>query len=117
LTHTAGAAAFAVLAITTQYADVTVNIGYQPIVEPSRVPQAGGTYEKVTGAKINWQKFDGGAAVIAAIASHHRHRGDCVSAGTARPSSRAVAGSLGGAPVGGQRRRARRMGRRFFAAD
>lgn len=50
-------------------ADVTLNIGYQPIVEPSRVPQADGTYEKVTGAKINWQKFDGGADVIAAIAS------------------------------------------------
>ncbi len=50
-------------------ADVTVNIGYQPIVEPSRVPQADGTYEKVTGAKVNWQKFDGGADVIAAIAS------------------------------------------------
>ncbi|NGO64947.1 taurine ABC transporter substrate-binding protein [Rhizobium daejeonense] len=50
-------------------ADVTVNIGYQPIVEPSRVPQADGTYEKATGAKINWQKFDGGADVIAAIAS------------------------------------------------
>ena len=49
--------------------DVTLNIGYQPIVEPSRVPQADGTYEKVTGAKINWQKFDGGADVIAAIAS------------------------------------------------
>lgn len=50
-------------------ADVTVNIGYQPIVEPSRVPQADGTYEKATGAKINWRKFDGGADVIAAIAS------------------------------------------------
>ncbi|MCM2401437.1 taurine ABC transporter substrate-binding protein [Rhizobium sp. S153] len=50
-------------------ADVTINIGYQPIVEPSRVPQADGTYEKATGAKINWQKFDGGADVIAAIAS------------------------------------------------
>ena len=67
-----GTAAAALLAISThhaQAADVTVNIGYQPIVEPSRVPQADGTYEKVTGAKINWQKFDGGADVIAAIAS------------------------------------------------
>lgn len=54
---------------TASAADVTLNIGYQPIVEPSRVPQADGTYEKVTGAKINWQKFDGGADVIAAIAS------------------------------------------------
>jgi len=54
---------------TAHAADVTLNIGYQPIVEPSRVPQADGTYEKATGAKINWQKFDGGADVIAAIAS------------------------------------------------
>jgi taurine transport system substrate-binding protein len=67
-----GTAAAAVLTFTSyaaDAADVTLNIGYQPIVEPSRVPQADGTYEKVTGAKINWQKFDGGADVIAAIAS------------------------------------------------
>ncbi|WP_429820787.1 taurine ABC transporter substrate-binding protein [Ensifer sp. B1-9] len=50
-------------------AETTLTIGYQPIVEPSRVPQADGTYEKVTGAKITWQKFDGGADVIAALAS------------------------------------------------
>ncbi|UNK40225.1 taurine ABC transporter substrate-binding protein (plasmid) [Shinella sp. H4-D48] len=67
-------AATAALAMATSFstahaADVTLNIGYQPIVEPSRVPQADGTYEKATGAKINWQKFDGGADVIAAIAS------------------------------------------------
>jgi taurine transport system substrate-binding protein len=49
--------------------DLTVNIAYQPIVEPSRVPQADGTYEKAFGAKINWQKFDSGADVIAALAS------------------------------------------------
>ena len=61
-------------------ADVTVNIGYQPIVEPSRVPQADGTYEKATGAKINWQKFDGGAG---------RHRG---------PSHRARSTSVMSAP-------------------
>lgn len=67
-------AATAALALATSFTaasaeDVTLNIGYQPIVEPSRVPQADGTYEKATGAKINWQKFDGGADVIAAIAS------------------------------------------------
>ncbi|MFB2552574.1 taurine ABC transporter substrate-binding protein [Ensifer soli] len=55
--------------LRAQAEDVTINIGYQPIVEPSRVPQADGAYEKATGAKINWQKFDGGADVIAAIAS------------------------------------------------
>ncbi len=67
-----GTAAAAVLTLTTyaaHAADVTLNIGYQPIVEPSRVPQADGTYEKETKAKINWQKFDSGADVITAIAS------------------------------------------------
>lgn len=49
--------------------DLTVNIAYQPIVEPSRVPQADGTYEKAFASKINWQKFDSGADVIAALAS------------------------------------------------
>ncbi|RVL88340.1 taurine ABC transporter substrate-binding protein [Sinorhizobium meliloti] len=67
-------AATVAVALTAQFQsaaaeNVTLNIGYQPIVEPSRVPQADGTYEKATGAKINWQKFDGGADVIAAIAS------------------------------------------------
>ena len=67
-----GTAAAVVLAFSShaaEAADVTVNIGYQPIVEPSRVPQADGTYEKETGAKINWQKFDSGADVITAVAS------------------------------------------------
>lgn len=70
-TGLAAAAAFTVsLGASAAFsADVTINIGYQPIVEPSHVPQADGTYEKATGAKINWQKFDGGADVIAAIAS------------------------------------------------
>lgn len=65
----------AILLLATQLSlparadETTLTIGYQPIVEPSRVPQADGTYEKVTGAKITWQKFDGGADVIAALAS------------------------------------------------
>ncbi|WP_237155418.1 taurine ABC transporter substrate-binding protein [Oryzibacter oryziterrae] len=67
----AASAAFAVLgAVSAAHAeDVTLNIGWQQIVEPSRVPQADGAYEKATGAKINWQKFDGGADVIAAVAA------------------------------------------------
>ena len=72
--HLFATAAFAAVFVASQAHqanadEVNVNIGYQPIVEPARVPQADGTYEKVTGAKINWQKFDGGADVIAAIAS------------------------------------------------
>ena len=76
LSRRAFAALIAASAVSTSFlatpawsAATTINIGYQPIVEPSRVPQADGTYEKATKAKINWQKFDGGADVIAAIAS------------------------------------------------
>ncbi len=46
-----------------------ITIGYQTVVEPSKVPQADGTYEAATKATIDWRKFDSGADVIAAIAS------------------------------------------------
>jgi len=52
----------------TAYA-VDLRIGWQQIVEPSRVPQAAGTYEQATGATITWNQFGGGADVVAAIAS------------------------------------------------
>lgn len=48
---------------------VDLRIGWQPIVEPSRVPQADGAYEASTGANVSWNRFEGGADVIAAIAS------------------------------------------------
>jgi taurine transport system substrate-binding protein len=48
---------------------VELRIGWQQIVEPSRVPQAEGAYEKATGATISWNQFGGGADVVAAIAS------------------------------------------------
>lgn len=48
---------------------VDLRIGWQQIVEPSRVPQAAGTYEQATGATITWNQFGGGADVVAAIAS------------------------------------------------
>lgn len=48
---------------------VDLRIGWQQIVEPSRVPQAAGEYEKATGANITWNQFGGGADVVAAIAS------------------------------------------------
>lgn len=75
MTQIGKAALFATFAVAglaaagSARAETTLNIGWQQIVEPSRVPQADGAYEKATGAKINWQKFDGGADVIAAIAS------------------------------------------------
>ncbi|MGF6225253.1 taurine ABC transporter substrate-binding protein [Pseudomonas frederiksbergensis] len=50
-----------------QAADVTV--AYQTTVDPAKVAQADGTYEKATNATIDWRKFDSGADIIAAIAS------------------------------------------------
>ncbi|MEH2922686.1 taurine ABC transporter substrate-binding protein [Samsonia erythrinae] len=48
-------------------ADLTV--AYQTIPDPSQVAQADGDYEKATGLKIDWRKFDSGTEVIAAVAS------------------------------------------------
>ena len=53
----------------SQAHDLSVTIGYQTVVEPSKVPQADGVYEKAAHATIDWRKFDSGAEVIAAVAS------------------------------------------------
>jgi taurine transport system substrate-binding protein len=54
---------------TAKADDLKITIGYQTVVEPSKVPQADGAYETATASKIDWRKFDSGADVIAAIAS------------------------------------------------
>jgi len=54
-------------ALLVQAADFTVD--YQTTVDPAKVAQADGAYEKATGSKISWRKFDNGADVITAIAS------------------------------------------------
>lgn len=46
-----------------------VTIAYQTGVDPSKVAQANGDYEKATGRTINWRKFESGSEVIAAVAS------------------------------------------------
>lgn len=56
------------LALSAQAAE-KVTIAYQTTVEPSKVAQADGAYEKATGWSIDWRKFDTGAEVIAAVAS------------------------------------------------
>ncbi|WP_296260197.1 MULTISPECIES: taurine ABC transporter substrate-binding protein [unclassified Pseudomonas] len=53
--------------LLAQAADFTV--AYQTTVDPAKVAQADGAYEKATGSKISWRKFDNGADVITAIAS------------------------------------------------
>jgi taurine transport system substrate-binding protein len=54
-------------ALIAQAADFTV--AYQTTVDPAKVAQADGAYEKATGSKIAWRKFENGADVITAIAS------------------------------------------------
>lgn len=61
------AVSLAATSLFAQAADLTV--AYQTTVDPAKVAQADGTYEKATQARIDWRKFDNGADVIAAIAS------------------------------------------------
>lgn len=49
-------------------ADETVRIGYQTNLDPAKVAQADGIYDKAIGHPVEWLKFDSGAEVIAAIA-------------------------------------------------
>ena len=51
------------------FADDAVHVAYQTVVEPAKVAQADGAYEKATGRKIDWRKFESGAEVITAVAS------------------------------------------------
>lgn len=47
----------------------SITVGYQTGIDPTKIPQADGSYEKATGSSINWRKFESGAEVIAAVAS------------------------------------------------
>lgn len=55
------------LGLTAQAAGFTV--AYQTTVDPAKVAQADGAYEKASKSEIDWRKFDGGAEVITAVAS------------------------------------------------
>jgi ABC-type taurine transport system substrate-binding protein len=62
--------AFAALASQAQASADTIRIGYQNEPDPSHAAIVDGAYEKATGDKIEWRKFDSGASVIAAPASN-----------------------------------------------
>jgi taurine transport system substrate-binding protein len=66
------AAALGALALMTgaaQAADRTVVVGYQTDALPSSVGIANGDFEKATGAKIDFRRFNSGTEIFAAIAS------------------------------------------------
>lgn len=54
---------------STAWAADTITVGYQTGIDPTKIPQADGTYEKATGTNIQWRKFESGSEVIAAVAS------------------------------------------------
>jgi len=54
-------------------ADKEVTIGYQLVYNPHASAILDGTFEKATGYKIKWRKFDSGAKVINAMASGDVH--------------------------------------------
>ncbi|HEY1942831.1 MAG TPA: taurine ABC transporter substrate-binding protein [Roseiarcus sp.] len=63
------AGVMALFAAQAQAAGDTIRIGYQNEPDPSHAAIVDGAYEKATGSKIEWRKFDSGASVIAALAS------------------------------------------------
>ena len=92
LTKLLAAGAFAALASQAQARADTIRIGYQNEPDPSHAAIVDGAYEKATGDKIEWRKFDSGASVIAALASN------AIDIGYAG-SSPLAAGVTRGAPI------------------
>ena len=95
------------LAVSAQAQEVTV--GYQLVFNPWKVPIVEGTFEKETGAKINFRKFDSGAKVITAMASGDAGRQSPLAPGRHVSIMGTGIGSLKGSngnPVGGGSRRA-----------
>ncbi len=83
-----GSALLALTGIAAQAQTAPVRIAYQTGIDPSKVPQADGVYEKATGSKIEWRKFDTGADVITAIASGDIQIGNVGSSPLAAAASR-----------------------------
>jgi len=92
LTKLIAAGAFAALASQAQANADTLRIGYQNEPDPSHAAIVDGAYEKATGDKIEWRKFDSGASVIAALWSNAIDMGYAGSAPLA-------AGVTQGAPI------------------
>lgn len=71
---------------SAQAANLTV--GYQTGIDPSKVPQADGLYEKTIGQPIDWRRFNSGPEVVTAIASGDVQIGNLGSSPLAAAASR-----------------------------
>jgi taurine transport system substrate-binding protein len=76
------------LTLSAQAAQLT--IGYITGIDPTKLPMANGTYDKVIGEKVDWRRFDAGPAVVAAIASGDLQIGNLGSSPLAAAASRKV---------------------------
>jgi taurine transport system substrate-binding protein len=61
--------AFVLMIGAAQAANRTIVVGYQTDALPSSVAIANGDFDKATGAKIDFRRFNSGAEIFAAIAS------------------------------------------------
>lgn len=74
--------------LAAQASDLT--IGYITGIDPTKLAQAEGRYEKAIGEKIDWRRFDSGPAVVAALASGDLQIGNLGSSPLAAATSRNV---------------------------
>ncbi|MCE5363460.1 taurine ABC transporter substrate-binding protein [Pseudomonas anguilliseptica] len=65
-------------------------IGYQTGIDPTKVTQFDGTYDKALGQKIDWRRFNSGAEVVTAIASGDVQIGNLGSSPLAAAASRGL---------------------------
>lgn len=65
-------------------------IGYQTGIDPTKVAQFDGTYDKALGHKIDWRRFNSGAEVVTAIASGDVQIGNLGSSPLAAAASRGL---------------------------
>lgn len=84
--------ALSALALSLSAQAENIVIGYQTGVDPSKVPQAAGTYQKEIGQPLDWRRFDSGPGVVAALVSGAIQIGDLGSSPFAAATSR-------GAPI------------------
>lgn len=60
----------AILALVAAQAQATtVTVAWQTSAEPAKVAQADNTFARLSGARVDWRKFDSGAGVVRALAS------------------------------------------------
>lgn len=80
------ALAASLLAFNLQAAPLVV--AYQTGIDPGKVPQADGTFEKAIGEKIDWRRFNSGSEVVTALASGDVQIGNLGSSPLAAAASR-----------------------------